>query len=341
MIPKSKSSDINDEAVPPTIAVDGGDWYTGAATENGGWTAGSTFASGYGPLKAFDGNYAVSTDTTTPFTADRTCTWQGNITIPNNATVEMVYWMQKTGFDTGSYIQINNTNIANLSNVGTSGTTLLTIDITNEAGSAINQMEIYRSITSGGGVGIAAILINGTAVTGSQYTDGALLGDNKLVKETPYDTKLTVASDKDLADMTGSVFGCSDAYGDGPFTQTPYLLQTTDIESVESVSTWNQDQNWSAAVTHSDLDPGLPFARGFDGNPETATGALRYNTLTLNFGNSFNVNPVKLEVVTADGRTVYVDGELNRKDQPIARTHLLLLIVELLRLAKLKYLPIQ
>ena len=96
----------------------------------------------------------------------------------------------------------------------------------------------------------------------------------------------------------------------GPYQHwTPYKLVTTDIESVESVSTWNQDQNWSAAVTHSDLDPGLPFARGFDGNPETATGALRYNTLTLNFGNSFNVNPVKLEVVTADGRTVYVDGD--------------------------------
>ena len=57
-------------------------------------------------------------------------------------------------------------------------------------------------------------------------------GQTKLVKETPYDTKLTVASDKDLADMSGSVFGCSDAYGDGPFTQTPYKLVTSDIESV-------------------------------------------------------------------------------------------------------------
>ena len=57
-------------------------------------------------------------------------------------------------------------------------------------------------------------------------------GDSKLVKQTPYDTTLTVAGPIDLADMTGSVFGCSDAYGDGPFTQTPYKLVTTDIESV-------------------------------------------------------------------------------------------------------------
>ena len=73
--------------------------------------------------------------------------------------------------------------------------------------------------------------------------DGLLLvdtgignGDTKLVKETPYDTTLTVASDKDLADMSGSVFGCSDAYGDGPFTQTPYKLVTSDIESVTDAS---------------------------------------------------------------------------------------------------------
>ena len=34
--------------------------------------------------------------------------------------------------------------------------------------------------------------------------------------------------------MTGSVFGTSDG-GDGPYTQTPYNLQTTAIESVEEI----------------------------------------------------------------------------------------------------------
>ena len=68
--------------------------------------------------------------------------------------------------------------------------------------------------------------------------DGKLMvdinpGEDKLVTETPYDTKLTVDGSTDLADMTGSVLmtdGSTEA--SGAYTQTPYKLTTTDIESV-------------------------------------------------------------------------------------------------------------
>ena len=56
------------------------------------------------------------------------------------------------------------------------------------------------------------------------------LGDTKLVKETAYDTKLTVASSEGLDLLTGDVF-----MSDGsavPATQTPYKLVTT-VEIVE------------------------------------------------------------------------------------------------------------
>ena len=56
----------------------------------------------------------------------------------------------------------------------------------------------------------------------------------KLVKETPYDTTLTVAGPTDLADMTGSVLMTDGTGAPGPYTQTPYKLVTTDIESVNT-----------------------------------------------------------------------------------------------------------
>ena len=52
----------------------------------------------------------------------------------------------------------------------------------------------------------------------------------KLVKETPYDTKLTVASSENLELLTGDVFMTDGS--ETPATQTPYKLVTTDIESV-------------------------------------------------------------------------------------------------------------
>ena len=56
-----------------------------------------------------------------------------------------------------------------------------------------------------------------------------------LVKKTPYDTKLTVAGPKDLAEMTGSAFMSDGSGASGPYSQTPYKLVTTDIESVENL----------------------------------------------------------------------------------------------------------
>ena len=69
-------------------------------------------------------------------------------------------------------------------------------------------------------------------------SDGKLLVDksanDKLTKEVPYDTKLTVAGPTDLADMTGAVLMTDGSGAPGPYSQTPYKLVTTDIESVET-----------------------------------------------------------------------------------------------------------
>ena len=55
---------------------------------------------------------------------------------------------------------------------------------------------------------------------------------DKLVKETPYDTKLTLEDDTNL-DLLSDVFMTDGA--STPATQTPYKLTTTDIESVDTL----------------------------------------------------------------------------------------------------------
>ena len=57
-------------------------------------------------------------------------------------------------------------------------------------------------------------------------------GQTTLVKETLYDTKLTVDSDKNLADIADNVLMTDGDASSGLYTQTPYKLVTTDIESV-------------------------------------------------------------------------------------------------------------
>ena len=77
------------------------------------------------------------------------------------------------------------------------------------------------------------ITVDGGEWTGSDGS-GTPGEQTTLVKETPYDTKLTVAGPTDLADMTGSVLMTDGTGAPGPYSQTPYKLVTTDIESVET-----------------------------------------------------------------------------------------------------------
>ena len=77
------------------------------------------------------------------------------------------------------------------------------------------------------------ITVDGGEWTGSDGS-GTPNEQTTLVKETPYNTKLTVAGPTDLALMTGSVFSTDGSGSPGPYTQTPYKLTTTDIESVSA-----------------------------------------------------------------------------------------------------------
>ena len=103
------------------------------------------------------------------------------------------------------------------------------------------------------------IVVDGGDWLGSNGS-GTAGGDTELVKEIPYDTKLTVSSDKDLADMVADndmVMSDGTPSG-GPYTQTPYKLVTTDIESVKQ-------NNYSGTTSNVHINSATDPAVLFDG----------------------------------------------------------------------------
>ena len=95
-----------------------------------------------------------------------------------------------------------------------------------------NPPDLLTSLTFTGPVGgnswnPSVVKIDGKLLIDKGVRD---LGDSKLVKETPYDNKLTVASSENLELLTGDVFMTDSS--ETPAAQTPYKLVTTDIESV-------------------------------------------------------------------------------------------------------------
>ena len=105
---------------------------------------------------------------------------------------------------------------------------------------------------------------NNTDIFGFKIAGNLLVdadGQTTLSKETAYDTKLTVDSDKDLADMTGAVFMSDGAGAPGPYTQTPYKLVTSDIESVNDTDPANITLTFPGDVS---TNPDLQYFKAGD-----------------------------------------------------------------------------
>ena len=174
-------------------------------------------------------------------------------------TTENEVWSVLGTFTGVTSISLKNDvdNSSYISGIRLSGKRLIDSDIPGpspEAIKVINKDADAKTINVDGG--------NWTGSDGSGTPDS----QTKLVKETPYDTTLTVDGPTDLADMTGSVLMTNGTGTPGPYTQTPYKLVTTDIESVADYGAWNQTQTWSA-VTTGTWDKAVTFM--FDGDEST------------------------------------------------------------------------
>ena len=95
-------------------------------------------------------------------------------------------------------------------------------------------------------VGMKPLKIDGAFIGETQV----LVGDTKLVKETPYDTTLTVATDKGFDYLLGTSWMTDGQGAPGPYTQTPYLLTSDTIESAEPRSV-TYDGNWTGATVRT------------------------------------------------------------------------------------------
>ena len=127
----------------------------------------------------------------------------------------------------------------------------------------------------GNGVGVKEIYIDSTnladKIVGTVIQEA--VGATKLSKETAYDTKLTLAGAKDLDDMTGEVFMSDGTPAGGPYTQTPYTLTTNTILNVQDKLTsddWIQTNPvngdpaiWSSYGTNA--HPSYPSTNVFNG----------------------------------------------------------------------------
>ena len=124
---------------------------------------------------------------------------------------------------------------------------------------------------------IAAFRVNGTIVVNNNYV-APTPGETKLTKTTVYDTTLTFASDKDISDMSGSIF-MTDGVGDGPYTQNAYKLTTTDIESVSvTPNVWAGTQSGTPRVGMPGIWNGNDQAQVSSGNgiDVANTGSVRF-----------------------------------------------------------------
>ena len=204
----SKDEDAN------TITVDGGEWrvtddviYSNDLVSETG-----SYHNGRRPDRAFDG------DLTTTSASE------------NNG--EYLEWTPTGGFDWTTSVE--------LYVYQQEGST----QYNNDAAVAIPTLsgsEGWVTVKTGGGT-INQVVLTGSpgdkAVVSAFRIDGVILfdpsGETKLVKETPYAAKLTVASSENLELLTGDVFMTDGS--ETPATQTPYKLVTTDIESVSTNS---------------------------------------------------------------------------------------------------------
>ena len=142
----------------------------------------------------------------------------------------------------------------------------------------ISKDEDANTITVDGGDWTGS---DGSGTPGEQTT---------LTKQVPYDTKLTLAGSTDLADMTGSVLMTDGTGAPGPYTQTPYKLVTTDIESVDNTDPDAIELTFPGDVS---TNPDLQYFRQGDvvQQPDVKVISNGYdldpkqNTLTVDGGN--------------------------------------------------------
>ena len=296
-----------DDSDPYTITVDGGEWFDGTSDPGTDrsyiW---SSLWTGFGsllgsipserPLPAFNGDTTLSNEQRVEVTEV-----YGDDVVEFKFNCDGVY-----PFEVLIGRRVNGASpVFNGVEVTISDTLAVTDAQWVSLGSTMQGQNVF-SVTSTKGFSTK----NNTDIFGFKIAGNLLVdadGQTKLTKETAYDTKLTVDSDKDLADMTGATFMSDGTLGATGYTQTPYKLVTSEIENVALV-------NQPISVTGDYYYPpanafngkgSAGSVRKIDGDAAVSNSLL---TLTVNLPYTSKVEFVGATTYTAAGGTSGVRG---------------------------------
>ena len=241
------------DATPPTITVDGGDWRDSTQFNYTELIETTSNSIEYPTLFPNPPVIFEAGDTASTFIGAFTA---ATIKLPLPGISGTILGI-KNGAQGGSISFTNTLYYKDGTSVPMSNSQTGYNEVTLDGSKEVDYILVEGSATASGSQGLS---IYGLQIDGVQIVDTGS-GDNKLVKETPYDTKLTVAGPTDLADMTGSTIMTDGTGAPGPYTQTPYKLVTTDIESINDTDPANVVLTFPGAVS---TNPDLQYFRAGD-----------------------------------------------------------------------------
>ena len=294
LFPRSLITAIDADATPdPTITVGGGEWLDPSSQDvSQEWSSfgtGTPYNSNYGWDKAFNGVIATGTDEAAFAGTSQTITWTPTTPITVNSEVTLYLYMDAGLAINGSYISPDNT----------------------PTGGSYGEAHIYSAAKVGGYLTSISIsttsssvgpFLTGVAVDGKLLIDASVpvAGDDKISKSITYDTKLVLEGDTDLAQMSlGPAVMTDGVLGGSGYSQTPYTLTTSTIETVTAVPEDGFYQDFLSAITFPNKqNPQLMF-----NGDDTDVGFWFYGSGSITF-NSQYVFPIPIEVLA--GQTLRV-----------------------------------
>ena len=254
-----------DDSDPFTITVDGGDWAgtNGVpADQNQSQIWSENVVSSPNPLlqnNGFDGNtsttFTQASDGTT-YKGRRTITFN-NLNVTMNSSLEVVMYAGQNTASYGSFLVSYN---------DSAEVPVTLASLSTGYGSLANYLVDWKSLLSipnGTTINKLALKVDSIGTLADQtfaiIVDGQILvdaaGDTKLVKETPYDTKLTLAGAKDLdALQVGNVVKM------GMDADVPYQPISDSIVSVDIL-------NYGGTIDNPHPNSSQDVAVLFDGTP--------------------------------------------------------------------------
>ena len=285
-----------------TITVDGGEWAP-PHDQSQVWSdqiAGTNY-SGYPKTLAFNGDFVGKSGLATLPAINSTLTFTPSPAFTTAKKVTIFYYAASLN---NNAIQINNTPIGDQLSIAGGDAKSFTYDI--PEGEGFTSLAWSRQKHGIEDTGITGVMVDGVPLTDAGVSPDDLVGQDKLVKQTPYATKLTLAGAKDLADLN-----VGDVVKMGLAADVPYQPVS---DSIVTVDDSNADVDWVARIeTDTTFNPAYPAVNAVDGDLTSFADSNAGGTyIRVNLKDLFPSGTYTLEVTSGgakDGVDFITDQE--------------------------------